>query len=71
MRLYIKLLCFILATTAIQRCFLSDGQSSELWFGFRCQFAYFVNDEPMIESLINEAHRVQFGAWERVNAAGG
>ena len=71
MRLYIKLLDFVLATTAVQRCFLTDGQSSELWFGLRCEYAYILGDKPMLERLINEAHDVRFSVYERVNAAGG
>ena len=72
MRLYIKLFAFILLFVGVQQIFCSDEPSSQLWFGFRCELAYWMNDLPWIERLVNEAS--DFNYLEAnpmiVNAAG-
>jgi hypothetical protein len=55
MRLYIKLFAFILLSVGVQRFLLTDEPSSQLWFGLRCEAAYWINDKPWIERLVNEA----------------
>ena len=72
MRLYIKLFAFILLFAGIQQALSGGRSSSQLWFGFRCELAYWMNDKPWIERLVTEAadfkYRDEFPMI--VNAAG-
>jgi hypothetical protein len=72
MRLYIKLFAFILLFVGVQQFVHSDQPSSELWFGFRCEIAYWMNDQPWIERLVTEAGDFKYQAEYPmiVNAAG-
>ena len=72
MRLYIKLFAFVLLFAGLQQTFFTEEPPSQLWFGMRCELAYWMNDKPWIERLVTEANDIRYQAEYPmiVNAAG-
>ena len=75
MRLYFKLTILILLTVAIHKHAVISKNAGEFWFGMRCQLAYTMNDQKMIDRMVAEAHQRMHAEWAefaaRANAAGG
>ena len=75
MRLYLKLAILILIAVAIQKRTAVCKNLDEVWFGVRCDLAYKINDQQMIDRMVVEAAQRTHAEWAecaaRVNAAGG
>ena len=70
MRLYIKLFGLILLTAVVQKYGFAGDSFGQVWFGLRCSLAYAIDDKPMIERLVTEAHDYRYCDRRIINAAG-
>ena len=73
MRLYGKLLAFVIAAVGVQWSIQNRQHARDAWFAVRCQIAHATADAELQERLVAEAGRMYRAreSAQLVNAGGG